>query len=242
MVAARFVKFGLAHMQNPGARTYTILLLCSVLVVGLALALARLVLPACGLDSPLKDRLRFCPATRTAGNGAALEALQAERRTLEQRIAALSRDLSAIQCEPVAPQLEPADPVDPDRWAARDLDLLDGCWELDSDYATEDRDTGETTRYDEWSICFPTGSDGAGQQTMRSADGATCTGDVTARFTSAGQLVIEEPSDLTCSDGYVIFQRETTCSLASDRSLTCESVQPEYGGSGPVVMRPAEET
>ena len=221
-------------------RPTTLLVIGSALALGLVLSLARLLLPACGVSSPLPDWLRFCPAARTAVDPGTLDALEDQRRQLERRIAVLTRQLYDLQCEPAPEQQEAADPVDPERWRARDLGLLDGCWELDSDYATEDRTTGETTSYTEWSVCFTPDGNGAGRQVMRSADGATCTGDVTGSFAANGRLVIAEPGDLPCSDGYTIFRRETTCALTSAGLLDCESVQPEHGGRGDVQMRPAD--
>lgn len=227
------------------AKHLTILSVLAALgVLILVVIAARLVLPACSLNPLPWGLANVCPVLRLSDTDAGqrdLAILQEDRVSLERLIAALTRDLSQLQCAPSSPATEPAELIDPDQFATRDLGVLDGCWALDSEYGTVDVETGEATRYSEWTICFPPGSEGQGQLRMFSSNGAECIGAADGAFSSDGTLVIEEAQDLVCSDGYTIFRRQMICGLTPEGTLDCVSEQPERdSGSGPVAMRPTE--
>lgn len=200
---------------------------------------ARLVLPACGVAPFAENWTLFCPAPEVVLQDDQVQSLQDERRALEQRIARLQDQLDGLQCAPAAPP--PPAPTPEEQWEDADLRLLEGCWRLENEYRTRDRQTGDVNIFRDWTVCFAPGSDGRGTQVMRSTDGDVCEGEVQAAFTDAGQLVITETENLECSGGYSILRRETTCDYGADSVLQCRDYQPESGGrSGSYVMRPEE--
>jgi hypothetical protein len=91
----------------------------------------------------------------------------------------------------------------------------------------------------DWEVCF--GADGNGRETMAGSDGTTCAGPIQVRFDADGTLVIDEPADLPCSNGFAIFRREVRCAVDATGTASCRSLQPEVSGDSPVIMRRAKE-
>lgn len=212
--------------------TSTILVIALVSVVAAA---AYLLLQACGVGAWGTSRfLGFCPSSVAVQERQTLVTLNDETNDLQRRIAFLERELAAKQCtaqysvpEPVLPQSSP-ETIDDEAWNQRDLRVLEGCWELDSLLEIINDRTRAVTTYRKWSMCF--NGSGRGTQDMVSTDGAVaCTGPVTGHFDSAGQLIIEEPTDLPCSDNGVIWRRVTSCVLNNNGTASCVSHQPEHG-------------
>ncbi|WP_414897883.1 hypothetical protein [Rhodovulum sp. YEN HP10] len=207
-------------------------------------------LAACRVELPLLERW-FAQSCRSEEETAALARLD----TLRSRNLALLRDirrteneLAALQCEavPPAPAQDPPPAtdsagIDPGIWNRGDIRVLDGCWELDSDFRTRDIQTGRITHYTQWEMCFD--RQGNGRETMTATNGTTCQGAVSGQFLAPGtagdrqRLEVREPGNLRCSDGGYIHQRIITCELAGDGSASCVNFQPETGGRGEVRLR-----
>jgi hypothetical protein len=188
-----------------------------------------LLLPACGVRLPLIGTLATaCAATPAEANAAALRAAEARNLELTLGIAALERELAIQHCVPAQAAVTPVPPpeagIDREAWEAGDLGLLEGCWRLDSNYETVNRQTGVRTSYTEWELCF--GTDGAGRETMRAVNGTTCEGPITGRFDSADGLDITEPDNLQCSDSSFIYRRTIACRLREDGGAGCVVEQP----------------
>jgi len=174
--------------------------------------------------------------------------LDGQNADLTRTVAALERELAAMQCtadlpDPPAPVLAlpdppPPAPIDPEAWARRDLGVLDGCWQLDSTYATRNVRTGEVTTYDEWRMCFDAA--GAGLAEMRGTNGVTCEGAVQGAFAADGQLAVTEAGNLRCSDGSFIYRRDLVCALSADGGAGCAVTQAEVGSASTVRLRRAE--
>lgn len=144
--------------------------------------------------------------------------------------------------EPIEPPLspdpvqieEPPELIDPiPDLTAEDFDrgaisVLEGCWELDSEYRTTEIETGRETLYNRWSLCFD--AQGQGVERMRSTGGDTCVGPVQGRF-SESRLYIIEPANLPCSNGFEIFRRELDCSLDPMGRANCSVSQPDRGNN-----------
>lgn len=135
-------------------------------------------------------------------------------------------------------------PSDPDglnreTFENRDIAVLEGCWDLDSDYQTQNVNTGRVTDYNRWHMCFD--DSGRGTQTMQGTDGTTCQGPVEGRFDNDGRLMIDDGAPLPCSNGSQIFRRVTTCQLDDTGRADCFSEQPfdNRGGTSDVGLRRA---
>jgi hypothetical protein len=210
----------------------------AVAFAGTAAASAWLLLPACAVTLP---GLGHCPDPADAALLDRLVVLEAQNAELTRTVAALERELAAMQCTADLPDAPPPPPpIDPDAWARRDLGVLDGCWRLDSTYATRNVRTGEVTTYDAWRMCFDAG--GAGQAEMRGTNGVTCTGAVQGAFAADGQLAVTEAGNLTCSDGSFIYRRDLVCALSGDGGAACAVTQAEVGSASTVRLRRAEES
>lgn len=188
-------------------------------------AAAYLLLQACAVDWPLLNSAAACEPPSEAVNQERLAVLDASNAQLGRLIFELERELGGQQC--LIPALDPNAPLTPEGWAAQDLRMLYGCWALDSTYRTRDVDSGAIRTYAGWQMCFD--AEGRGRQSMRSADGITCEGPVTAGFEGVG-LSISEGGNLACGDGGFIHERQITCTAAPEGRATCATFQPETGG------------
>lgn len=218
-----------------------------VLVTG---ASAWLLLDACGVRLPLGlGVLSFC---EPEGEAAARDRLDGETReteTLRGRIAMLERDLGLKQCEAEPPPLpEPAQPprptapptpsgLAPDAFDEADISVMKGCWQLTSNYAVREINTGVITRFKYWRICFD--ENGNGTQEMRSTNGVQCKGRITGRMPGNGRLTMREPGNLQCDNDSSIFRRDITCSLDSRGNAQCDTYQPETNGRSAATLRRA---
>lgn len=210
-----------------------------IAAVGLS---AALLLPACGV---VMRGLSFCPAQDLAETELRLAALDDLNAALGREVAALERELGAVQCTAVyPPAATPPEPprtaavpptIDRDAWARRDLGVLQGCWQLDSNYSTRNQRTGVITDYTEWRMCFD--GAGAGRAEMLGTNGITCTGPVTGRFAGDGSLEVAEAGNLQCSDQTFIYRRDLACSLSGNGAASCQVTQPAVGTTSTVRLR-----
>lgn len=209
-----------------------------VIVVGTS---AALLLSACALRLPGMGWMpSFCPTPQAMAGTARQSSLSDDNRSLMRQIAALQRGLAEKECtivpSPVPVAEPPAYTLDPEAFRRRDTAILDGCWELDSEYRTVNEQTRAVTHYSDWTICFEPG--GAGRESMIGRQGSTtitCEGPVTRAFDADGALLIAEPANLPCSNGIQIFRREITCKLDASGRADCSVLQPERGRNGSVV-------
>jgi hypothetical protein len=195
-----------------------------------AILVMRLVLPACDVRPPaLGFFTGMCPQPLDSSQIKISIAL-ADRRSLEAQIADLQRQLARRRCTVASSTygIKAPPAIDPDAWGDKDVSLLDGCWELDSDLRFIDKNTQKMVAADAWTMCFDAA--GNGSQTL-SLDGAiTCTSDeVSAAFDAVGNLIIRDNANVQCSNNIYIYERVITCSLAGDGAAACESLQPETG-------------
>ena len=211
------------------SRTALPLAFGSLALIGLTLAGVLALLQACAVQLPFLSHLSACTPPSTITARAALLDLSAKRDELSRRIFELERELSARQCTAIL--ADPTAPLTDEGWANRDLSMLYGCWNLDTTYRTRNVDTGSIRTYNAWQMCFDT--NGKGTQTMRSTDGVTCQGDVTAQFTG-NDLSLIEPGNLACGDGGYIHQRQITCLPAAGGKASCATLQPETNGAATV--------
>ena len=225
--------------RSRGPRWLTVALWAVLaLVLGFAF---WLLLNACGLrvmqGSPL---LYFCstPAV-AAGTDPGLAAEIARQRALEGEIERLELALlRAPACAP--PAAAAAEAIPEDAWREQDVGFLEGCWELDSDYAIRHETTGETVGVAEWRACFD--QSGSGRQEMTFEDGSACGGPLTAGFGADQQLLFEDAGNVPCSaESFIsfIYRRVITCQRIDAVHAQCLSRHPETGGESNVNLRRA---
>lgn len=218
-----------------------------LVVIGMAVALVLLVaaasyaaLMSCGVNLPFGLGVySTCPENRAAGQDPRIEDLNRE-------IAGLRDQLALKVCLPAPPPPPPPAPppappkitmptirlptdgFDPNAFKKRDVSVLKGCWELDSDLVMADHRTGAITRFNQWNVCFD--GNGKGKETLKATNGATCSSSLSGNFDGQGQLVIHEPANVPCSNGVYIYRRDITCTVDGNGKAKCSSRQPEVGG------------
>lgn len=222
-------------------RRFLITLLGVAMVLGLAMAMAVLVLPSCGLRLGSYGDLDFCLAT-IIGPAPVLAAEQERRAVLEDRVGRLERQLAGLPAcpppepppppppeppppPPPEPEEEPDLGLDADRWDEQDEALLEGCWALASDYQVQDRETGAISTVASWEMCFD--AEGRGDQRMVMTDGRVCASDVDASFTEDGSLQVHDQSNVECDNNSYIYRRIMTCTLEPNGEAACDPYQPE---------------
>lgn len=203
------------------------------LVVGLVLWAASALLPACGVGSRVAGTWAdWCPVDSSGIAEQQIAALADQNRALEQLILQRERELAAKQCE--IPK-QSAQRIDRQDWDSGRIGLLEGCWDLDSRFVTNNRSTGEQSRYTVWTMCFD--ASGQGREEMRADNGNSCSGTVQGSFGADGALRIEEPGNLQCSDGGFVYRLSSRCTLKEDGNASCVVSQPEVGGRTTVEFR-----
>ena len=222
----------------------------AVFLVAITTVLGALLLPACGvLQSVAPTWIDWCPVNAQDKAETRLAALSERTSELENLILQRERELALMQCvrkppkvaqveEPVeVPEVAEPPEIDREAWAERDISTLDGCWNLDSRFSTTNRQTGVSTRYTTWRMCF--NAQGVGREEMLAENGGKCSGPVQGRFNADGSLSIEEPGNLQCSDGEFIYRLSSRCQLQGDGTAACVVTQPEAGRSATVTFRRA---
>ena len=133
----------------------------------------------------------------------------------------------AAPAAPAAPVPEPpSEPasLDAERWEEQDISILEGCWQLDSNYSTVNVQTGARRSVTDWQLCLD--SNGTGEQTMVYEDGTACRGPAQGSFDPSGQLILTDTARIECEDGAFVYERVTTCERAADGTASCVAVQP----------------
>jgi hypothetical protein len=102
-------------------------------------------------------------------------------------------------------------------WNSGNLGMLDGCWHLTSDLVLYDERTNQPFAIATWVICFDKA--GEGSQTVTYQDGATCTNQVQASFTSDHHMRIDDVS--ACSGTRGVVKGNWICSRTSDSKAQC---------------------
>lgn len=214
-------------------------------LIGLLLLLALLIgswlLRACAPVDPALDLTTLetpappappPPPDPTPMLKAALDESQAEEKRLKAELAAVTADLrnKVAQCKavevkppppppPVAKPAPPA-PLPADRWAQKDLGLLQGCWRLGHDTQGTIGLFGRTERcaIRAGRICF--GANGAGEREATAecpgAGRIRCAAPITARFGGDDTLGTTQPA--------VRCQPASTNWSGPPNSLTCRRI------------------
>ena len=173
-----------------------------------------------------------------------LDEAAADGRKLAAEVAALAADIerARAQCKPVeppkppppkpppvtqAPPPPPPPPLPADRWAQKDLTMLQGCWRLGRDTRGSLALSGRSEMCDVRAgrICF--GSNGGGERQSTSVCPSTgtitCTAPITARFGNDSTLGTTQPA-VACSPSTAQWTgppNRLTCRRVSDTLALC---------------------
>lgn len=208
--------------------------LCAGLLTVVFLAVAVVLLTACGVKLPFGlGEIGLCTGDHLVADRQLTIAFE-RQNVLRRHVADLEAALYAQTCEDVSGEAGASVPeIDVEAWEDRDVGLLEGCWMLDSDYRLADVDTGAISKVDAWEMCFD--SDGNGSQTLKFDDGTQCrSSQVTAAFDDDGNLVMSDNTNVSCEDKWFIYERTMICVLDAARSASCVSSQEETGSRTPV--------
>ncbi len=235
-----------------GAMRFAITLLAFVLVLVTGLS-TYLLLQSCGLRLPFTGKIiSFCETDADRRLRAELALTDRSNADLAVQVGVLEQRLGGLVCKadpppppPPPPPPKPKPPakpktpsgLDPNAFDNKDISVMEGCWQLSSDYAVRDINTGRITRFKYWRICFD--KNGNGTEIMRSTDGVRCEGRLKGRMPGGGRLTMREPGNLQCDNGSSIFRRDVTCKLDSRGNANCDTFQPETKGRGAATLRRA---
>ena len=168
---------------------------------------------------------------------AALDDAQGDEKTLEAELAALQADLrnKVALCKPVEPPKPPPPPVakappaplPADRWAQKDLGMLQGCWRLGHDTEGSIGVNGRVERcaVKAGRICFATNGTGERQTTADCPRTGIirCTAPISARFGNDSTLGTTQPA-VQCNPGGTGWNgppNSLTCRRVSDTLAIC---------------------
>lgn len=175
---------------------------------------------------------------------AALDEAAADGRKLAAEVAALGADIkrALAQCKPVeplkppppkpppvaqAPPPPPPPPLPADRWAQKDLGMLQGCWRLGRDTRGSLGLSGRSEMCDVKAgrICFGTNGGGERQSTSvcPSVGTITCAAPITARFGNDSTLGTTQPA-VPCNPAVAQWSgapNRLTCRRVSDTLALC---------------------
>lgn len=186
------------------------------------------------------------PPDPTPALKASLDDAETDGRKLQVELAALQAEIKAklAQCKPVEPPkpVAPRKPVEPpkpsvaaapppplpaDRWAQKDLGMLQGCWRLGRDTEANMALGGRTERcaVKAGRICF--GNNGGGERRTTahcpSMGAITCTAPITARFGNDNSLGTTQPA-VPCNPAQASWNgppNSLTCRRVSDTLAIC---------------------
>ena len=137
---------------------------------------------------------------------------------------------------PTVTTLSPPLPVD--RWANKDLSVLQGCWNLGRDAPTVMNISGFTGRKEECTakagrICFDANGHGVREQTISCPTSGTmsCRAPVTGQFSADGTFSTTQP-DVTCTGASTAHWvgRTLSCRRVDDAQAAClDSGRPDLG-------------
>lgn len=208
-----------------------------------ALALIVILLEACAIFSNLFGYVpAFCAKPEPLPETKRLEREVARGKLLEAEIRRLERELLAKANCPIAPPATPepqppSDGIDRDLWEQGDLSVLEGCWELESDYQAKVIQTGQPFTITEWRACFDAEGNGTGQR-FKASHGPVCSGPQRAEFDGNGSMIIRDLGNVPCTQNFRFLQRTITCTLNEDDRADCIATD-TAGGASQIKLRRA---
>lgn len=232
-------------------RYWPLTLLFWTMLAAIVVCLGVMLLHACQLSLPitrlLSTQWNFCPGAPAAlsvearrGDELGRLASQLERELAEKRLACaaipapvpaplqLPNSAAAPAPQQTAEAKAPPSSLPADRWARKDLGILQGCWRLGRETRGGDYiGPGKTEMcvVKTGRICFD--ANGSGQRETSticpSAGNVTCTAPVSARFGNDSLLHTEQPQ-VACNPAKIMWTgppNALTCHRVSDTLAMC---------------------
>ena len=155
-----------------------------------------------------------CNAERTE-----IVTLESEIIRLKQQIDMVQSNISDLKCpkvETAKKNQDDSSKIDKSLWKQGDLEVLNGCWELDWDYKMRNIERDEIVGVSSWNVCFVSGSR-IGLQTLLFEDGENCVEQpIKGEFKNINglsKLYLDDTKNVECKSGAVVFQRRMECEL-----------------------------
>jgi hypothetical protein len=166
----------------------------------------------------------------TPGLRASFDAAAAAGKVLTGQLAELQAALEkkSKECTQAAPRTQPSFPVD--RWARKDISILEGCWVLGHPVTVARGDLGNPVREENCTrtagrICFDKKGAGRHESTTTCPIAGTfrCSAPISARFDDDGTIHTTQAS-VQCSDVVTRWlPYEHTCRRINDNLAVCRS-------------------
>ncbi len=187
-----------------------------IYLLGPRLWLVALPLPSCRVDAAQLALLQQLLDVRSKGHDDGVD------------LAALLNDAGTRRAACPLPGPPPPPPALPEKgWENQDLGMLKGCWDRTTSMTTTNIDTGKVYPVKTWKMCF----DGAGHGTNELVyeDGASCKGNLTAKFNGPGNLQIADNANVQCNNNTYVFRTIGTCHRIDDQEAECNAYEPKTG-------------
>ena len=146
-------------------------------------------------------------------------ALEEDISRIKQQISSVKNRSSSLECKGIdtaSPSDNQSPKIDTSLWAQGDLEVLNGCWNLDWDYKMQDVQTKEIVGVTSWDVCFQNGAQ-IGVQTLLFEDGERCINQpIKGEFKNVdnqSRLYLDDTKNLSCNSGAVVFHRRMECEL-----------------------------
>ena len=146
-------------------------------------------------------------------------ALEKEINRIKQQISSVKDSQSSLECKEIdtaSSSDNQSTKIDTSLWAQGNLEVLNGCWNLDWDYKMRDVQTNEIVGVTSWDVCFTSGAE-IGVQTLLFEDGERCINQpIKGEFKNIenqSKLYLDDTKDVSCNSGGVVFHRRMECEL-----------------------------
>lgn len=166
---------------------------------------------------------------------AEIQALEKSIASLKDEINLIETQFSELTCPVIETQVkrDPAN-IDINLWEQGNMEVLEGCWELDWEYEMIRVSTGETVGVSSWDVCFgDTGS--IGTQNLSFEDGDRCINQpIFGEFQKVNEsstLFLDDRTDVKCINSF-IYRRKLSCDLVQGgRHAMCSTSSLQRDGT-----------
>ena len=145
--------------------------------------------------------------------------LEQEISRIKQQISSVKDSQSYLECTEIDTARSSdnrSTKIDTSLWAQGNLEVLNGCWNLDWDYKMRELETNEVVGVKSWDVCFKSGKE-IGEQNLLFEDGESCIEQpIKGEFEGGNdktKLFLDDTKDLSCELGALVFHRRMKCEL-----------------------------
>ena len=184
------------------------------IVLGLSLG----VLALYSIKAVLSD-CRFFTQVNCQSTLSEIKVLQKDIAILNKQISSMNNHTPPLGCNVNDATVESDGQslkIDTTLWAQGNLEVLNGCWNLDWDYKMRELETNEVVGVKSWDVCFKSGKE-IGEQNLLFEDGESCIEQpIKGEFEGGNdktKLFLDDTKDLSCELGALVFHRRMKCEL-----------------------------